>query len=203
MTWLLGLLGIGGIGAALIFIPGLAAKAIEALSALLSLIRTHPWPCAVIALCALSAWLWQGKRTALVERDRAGAESKANFDAHVRTIRNYRKAQNDAKGLEEKRLARVKTEQQGINTDASQSYARRLADLRARYERLRRDAAARAGSAPGGQSVPGLSPAPGGTVEAPTDPLERELTCDTQAIQLDELITWIERQHRIDPNAGN
>jgi Sec-independent protein translocase protein TatA len=63
------LAGVGGIAAALVFIPGLATRALEIASGLFGLVTRNPWPAAVIGLCALSMWLWHGKRDALKWQD--------------------------------------------------------------------------------------------------------------------------------------
>ncbi len=126
---------------------------------------------------------------------------KAEADNHRKTKDSIRTAMLDAQRREVFRLARVKAEQERENTNAAVSYNRRLADLRAHYDRLRRDARAGAESATGGQSVPGL-PAPAFGADAATgaDRLSVELECSANALQLDELITWVERQAAINPN---
>lgn len=80
MTWLLSLLGIGGIGAALFLVPGLAASALKALTALLD----NPWQVALIVALCLSAWLWWGKREAFDQRDAARAQVAAWKDANAK-----------------------------------------------------------------------------------------------------------------------
>lgn len=47
----------------------------EAATALFSLIRHHPKEAAIIALLALSAWQYRGKRAAFTERDAARAQT--------------------------------------------------------------------------------------------------------------------------------
>jgi hypothetical protein len=46
-------------------------------SALLGLLRRYPWQCVVIALMALSGWLWRGKQHVLAELHVAQAQIKA------------------------------------------------------------------------------------------------------------------------------
>jgi len=76
-----------------LFFSGLLKRALEALTALLGIIGRHPWQCAVIALLALSAWLWRGKGNALDERDAARAETAA-------LVVTYRKAQAEAEAAQ-------------------------------------------------------------------------------------------------------
>jgi hypothetical protein len=135
----------------------------------------------------------------------AGArrEAKAQLDAHVQTIRSYRAAQAAAAAAEDARLVRVATDQERISDDVSRDYARRFADLRARAERLRSEAGADAGSAADRQPV-SVVPAAAGGAAAPAGgdglSLDRRLTASEQALQLDALIDWVERQAGIDPN---
>jgi hypothetical protein len=142
-------------------------------------------------------------RGLMAELAQARQDAKTQFDAHVQTIRQYRAAQVAAAAADRARLARVSTDQERISDDVSQDYTRRLADLRARYERLRSEAPAGTGSAASGQPVPGIS-APAGGAAAPAGgdgfSLGRRLTASEQALQLDALIGWAERQHGIDPN---
>lgn len=126
---------------------------------------------------------------------------KAEADNHRKTKDSIRKAMADAQRREVFRLARVKAEQERESTNAEASYNRRLTDLRARYDRLRRDAGTSAESAAGSQSVSGLpAPAFGADAAPGADRLSVELECSANALQLDELITWVERQAAINPN---
>ena len=144
-------------------------------------------------------------RGLLADAADARRQAKAQFTAHVTTIRNYFAAQEAAAAADRARLARVSADQERISDDVSQDLARRVAELRARAGRMRSEAAAGAGGAAGGQPVPGLSPAAGGAA-APAGgdgfSLERRLTASEQALQLDALIDWAERQHAIHPNSS-
>lgn len=149
----------------------------------------------------------------IAERDAAIAatviarrERDAERAAHQATKDQYQEAQAQAARDETLRLARVKGEQERISTDVAENYARRLADYRARYEQLRRQAAAAAGTAggsAGGEPVPGVrDAAPGADAPACADGLSLDQRWDAtrQALQLDELISWIERQARVPAN---
>jgi hypothetical protein len=121
--------------------------------------------------------------------------------SHRTTKANFRNAMAEAKRLEVFRLTRVKAEQQRINTHAQDDYERRLAVLRSRYDGLRRQSGARVTSAASGVDVPGLPlPAFGPDATPDADGLSAALMCSTYAVQLDELISWVERQSAINPN---
>ena len=60
MMWLLSLLGIGGFGAALIFIPGLAARVLELLGIVLDWLVKHPWAIVIAGLLLLIAYERKG-----------------------------------------------------------------------------------------------------------------------------------------------
>jgi hypothetical protein len=121
------------------------------------------------------------------------------------TVANYRAAAEAARAADEANLARVGAEQRSINERTSNDFEARLAAAHSLAQRLRGQAASAAADRGGGGAapVPGLATAPGGAAEAAVKdgfPLaDRELATE-QAIQLDELIRWVRRQHAIDPN---
>ena len=182
----------------------------EAAGALARWVGRHPWPAAVIALLLVLALTWHGKAVVTDQRDAAIAQTKVQLAKtkvqvahHRETKRRYKAAQRAAQDAETARLIRVKAQQETINAHASQDYARRLADLRARFDGLRGRAGAGAGGARGGLAVSGVPAAPGGADGAAEDgfSLAERFLASQQGIQLDELISWIERQHAVDPNA--
>jgi hypothetical protein len=120
--------------------------------------------------------------------------------AHAQTKLNYRAAQAEAARLEAARLERVKVEQQEITDEVSADYRRRLADARAAAERLRAGSA-RAGEHPAGpggaQPLPAAGNPAGRADGPPADhglPLDERLVATEQALQLNALISWVERQ---------
>lgn len=144
----------------------------------------YPVHAALIVAVAASCWLWRGKERAEDARDRARAEVAAMIDA-----------QRVAERVEAERNRRKVAAQERVNADVKADYARRLADLRARYERLR----AQAGRSPGSVAVPAFPDAASGTDEAPgSDGLSRAMMASEQALQLDALITWIEQQRAVE-----
>ncbi len=100
------------------------------------------------------------------------------------------------------RAADVRARNESIAREAERDYQTRIDDARARAERLRAQAG-RASAGGGGRSAAHLSGA--GTAAGSTDAaadqagfsagltLDDALICTEQAIQLDALITWVER----------
>lgn len=138
-------------------------------------------------------------------------ERDAERTAHRKTKTDYRTAQTEAATLERQRLDRVRTEQQEITDAVEADYSARLADARARAEQLREDLRTRSttGGSPEHVAMPSLSVAGEGTSAAAEaarlpsgiEQLERDLIATEQAIQLDALIAWVERQAALDPNS--
>lgn len=60
MTWILSLLGVGGFGAALIFVPGLAARVLELIGIVLDWLVKHPSALVIAGLLLLIAHERQG-----------------------------------------------------------------------------------------------------------------------------------------------
>lgn len=138
----------------------------------------------------------------LVSRlERMTALNDANVKSHRKTKDTFRAAMADAQRREVFRLARVKAEQDRINDHAQDDYERRLAALRTRYDGLRRERGANATSAAGGVDVSGLPiPAFGADATPDADGLSTALMCSTYAVQLDELISWVEAQAAVNVN---
>ena len=131
---------------------------------------------------------------------------RAEQSSFAETVANYRAAAATARAADLTNGQRVAAAQQTISERTSHDYQTRLADARARAERLRLDSAAAADSgARGAAPVPRLSAAPGGPAQAPgQDRLSGSdaLVATEQAIQLDELIKWVKAQRGIDPNSA-
>lgn len=171
----------------------------SAFSTLLGVVTRNPWPCAVVASLCLAAWFWHGKNEAV---DRGNAFKQVAVDeiqAHKATKTAYVNAQKQAAALETARLNRVKAIQESINDTSKESYSRRIADADERY-RVRAQVRTSADGKAGSVAVPGVSPAAGGTAQAPGDELSWQLTAEKQAIQLDELISWVQRQATVQTN---
>jgi len=121
------------------------------------------------------------------------------------TAASYRAAAERAQANDQANAERVRRAQAQINQETSYAYETRLADARARAERLRVGPAPAANRGSGrAPPVPGLSAAARSTPEIAGEdrlPAADALTATEQAIQLDELIHWVRKQHGIDPNA--
>lgn len=142
------------------------------------------------ALAALSIlWLIDSRA---YWQDRAKAEQAA----HSQTVANYRAAATKAKADDAANKARVEAEQRTINERTAREYEARIADARARYSSLLPHAGSVASST-GSSPVSQVSNGTKGTPPAPSQgglPLGDALTATEQAIQLDELINWVEAQ---------
>lgn len=125
--------------------------------------------------------------------------------AHQQTEINYRRAAEQARQADKANLDRVVAEQKAINQKTEQSYEARIAAARAESERLRRQGSG-AGSNPGSPgtapvpTVPGSAGGAGPTTPQAQLPPDDALIATEQAIQLDELIRWVNRQLGIDMN---
>jgi hypothetical protein len=130
--------------------------------------------------------------------------------AFAGTVANYRAAAQAARAADKAAAERVRAEQAAINQRSNHDLETRLVDARARYaaalKRVQQFAQGSAHPGAGGTApVPGLSAGAGRAAEAAGQdrlPPAEALIATEQAIQLDELISWVRRQHSIDPNAA-
>jgi hypothetical protein len=126
--------------------------------------------------------------------------------ARAATVANYLAAADAARAADRAASERARAQQQAINERTSHDYQARLGDARARALRLRSDAGTAAADPGrgGAAAVPAL-PAPAGEPARAAGedrlPTADALIATEQAIQLDELINWVRRQHAVDPNA--
>jgi len=122
------------------------------------------------------------------------------------TVANYRAAAEAARSADKAAAERVRTEQAAINQRSNHDLQARLADARANADRLRQLAESPAHSGPrGGALVPGLPASASRADQAAGQdrlPLAEALIATEQAIQLDELIGWVRRQHSVNPSAA-
>lgn len=160
----------------------------------------------VAALC-LSVMLIGAKLDARrwhKQSDRYEKLYRGEASAHAGTVANYRAAAEQARAADKANAERVKTEQAAINKESTNDLQARLADARARFERLRRDAQAAANPGGGGTApVPGVPAGPGRAGETAGENRLSDadaLIATEQAIQLDELIKWVKRQAGVEPS---
>jgi hypothetical protein len=140
------------------------------------------------------------------ERQVQIVETRAAFEA---TVASYRSAAERALRQDAANAARVRTEQTEINERTKNDYQTRIAAARASAQRLRAQSVAAAGPGCGaGAPMPGLSFAAEGTSQATgQDGLPAgtsaelrssdALIATEQAIQLDELIHWVQSQSEV------
>jgi hypothetical protein len=125
--------------------------------------------------------------------------------AFAGTIANTRAAAEAARAADKTNAERAQTEQSAISERTAHDFETRLAAAHAAAERLRVAAQARANSGSRrGASLSRLSAPVGGAAQAAGQdrlPPADALTATEQAIQLDELIKWVRRQHSVNPNA--
>ena len=162
----------------------------QAFRALLGLVTRYPLQCALAVAIVACAWLW---------RANSGLQDaiKTERAAHAQTVANFKKAQADAEAVQAHNLARVAKSQKDVTDETLDDYNRRVADLRARYKRLL-DQGNR--SASGNPDLPAVPNATSGTDAAAQQdglPAADALTASEQALQLDALITWVERQSKV------
>ena len=121
------------------------------------------------------------------------------------TVASYRAAAEQARAADEANARRVRAAQALINERTSDDYEARIAVARATAQRLRVETASTSANSGrrSGAAVPSLPVATSGAASTTAqDGLSPEdaLTATEQAIQLDELIEWIRRQHEVDSN---
>ena len=165
-------------------IAGLAASVCLALLLVLQKGETRHWK----------------KQSAAFERQYRDGQA-----AFARTVADYRAVAAAARAADKANLIRVGAQQRAINERTEHDLEARLAAARSLAQRMRREphAAAADPGARGATPMPGLPAASRGAA-APTGenglPAEDALTATEQAIQLDELIKWVRRQHEVDSN---
>lgn len=131
----------------------------------------------------------------------------AEHIAHQQTIINYKTAAETARKADAANVLRVEQEDAAVSRQVQADYEKRIAAARDLAQRLHREVAsatAHPGS-PGTATVPGVPVASSGPSEAAgQDKLSGDdaLTATEQAIQLDELIKWIEGIHAVDVNGS-
>lgn len=114
--------------------------------------------------------------------------------ALLKTQLNYIEAADQARQADAANVKRVQSEQAAINKEHSDELEARLADARARYDRLRNGTAATNSSGPG---VSPVSSVPNASGQPDQAALEDQLLATEQALQLDELIKWVKRQTNV------
>ncbi|CAD7335344.1 hypothetical protein FIM10_02220 [Sphingomonadales bacterium 56] len=109
----------------------------------LSLLRRYWWAIPIVILLAANAILFLTLNARTADRDEWRDRATAEAKAHQQTVSNYRAATAEAKRQAQANVARVKAEQAQITERTKSDYQARLADVDARYERVRAQLAAR------------------------------------------------------------
>jgi hypothetical protein len=128
--------------------------------------------------------------------------------ATAQTVANYRATAETARAADQAANDRARAEQYVINERTSDDLETRLAAARLRARRLQpgnREAATDSRDC-GTASVPSLPTAACGSPQASGQggfSSGDALIATEQAIQLDELIHWVDRQHAVDVNAAD
>lgn len=162
--------------------------------AILTALRALPWRWIAAAALMLAAWAYADHRG----YRRGVASQQPAIAALETTIANVRNASAAALASDLANARIVETKQQEITDASSSDYQRQLADLRARYDRLRAEAAANSGGG-AGADMPGLPDAPGRPDAAATQiGLSDALTASEQALQLQALQGWTTAQTKVD-----
>jgi enoyl-CoA hydratase/carnithine racemase len=172
------------------------------------------WRNAPLVVCAA---MWAANALLIVPaRDRQiaalDADVAAEQAAHLGTVNAFFAASRQAQKDAEANAQRVARQQETITDDIVTAYRFDLADLRSRFDRLRRGSAAR--TDPGhadAAGLPGLPaaaggidaasgenrfPAPGKLTEPPLS-LPDALLASEQALQLQALIDWVGAQSAV------
>ena len=127
--------------------------------------------------------------------------------AFAETVASVRAAADLARAADRANAERVASAQTAISERTAHDFETRLADARARADRLRSQGSGAAPDPGVGRtaSVPGLPAAPGNAAETSAeDRLSNAdaLIATEQAIQLDELIKWVRAQAKVDNKPG-
>lgn len=161
----------------------------QAIKALLGLVTRYPLQCGLAVAIVACAWLW---------RANSGLQDaiKTERAAHAQTVAGYKQAQVKAAAIQEQNLLRVAQAYTDINERVSNDYQARIDAARAIADRLR---LARDKVSDPAAGMPATGKGPAGTAQAAKDgfSLAQRLTAQEQAIQLDELINWVEAQSAV------
>ena len=128
---------------------------------------------------------------------------RAEAKAHAETIANFKIATERARAADRANVERVEAAQSSISERITNDFQSRLADARARAERLRGHPQAASDLGAGRSApMPGLPASPAGPAQGPRQdrlPDPDRLIATEQAIQLDALIKWVRAQAAVDP----
>ncbi len=132
----------------------------------------------------------------------------AEQGARAQTIANYRAAAEAARKEDLAHASRIAAQQRTISERTSHDLEARLADARARAQRLQPGQGSPATAGGGGRAaaVSAAGAAPGAAGRAAEEngfSLTDRLLATEQAIQLDELVKWVTGQAAVDSRSGS
>lgn len=175
------------------FILPFLFKALGIGKAFLGWLRSlSPQALIILALCALLAVQTFRVNHTAKQRDRA----LTGLKTAQATIADFKHAQAEAEAIQTHNLTVVAKQQDVITERVSHDFETRLADARARYERLRQSSVH---SSTSNDNLPAASQGASSTVEAPANgfPDAERLEATEIALQLDALIDWVEAQSAV------
>lgn len=147
-------------------------------------------------LITLAAVCWyRGERIETLEAKLAAEQSR-----YEQQVSDYRAAYQTAVANAHAAARFVEVQQERITHEVSADYQSRLADVRARYQRLLTEAKADSGGA-GEADLSGLSHASSGLDAGPAYcglSLETRLVASEQALQLSALQAWVRGQAEVE-----
>lgn len=170
----------------------------------ISLFPRYWWAIPIVALLAASVVLLLMLNTRTADRDQWRDRATAEEQAHAQIVANYRTASAEAQRQAQANVARVTAEQAAITERTKNDYQARLADVDARYERVRAQLAART-------ALRSSDPAPVSIASDATCRAYAGTDCDTllarlmaaekQTAQLIALQVWVRDQVavKVDP----
>ena len=195
--------------AARLFLSGAFERVLRALSSGAEWLLKEWWRAPLI-LFALGFAVMAFIRVPALQRQITGLEVSlaAEQSAHQGTVSAFLAATLQAQREAEANALRVKREQEIITDEVIRDHRADLAALTARYERLLQSSqrATIPSSSAGAVGLPGVPDAAGRADAAPGQDrlsaarvmaLDDAFTASAQAIQLDALIDWIERQRAV------
>lgn len=161
LEWIIGALGVGGIAAAIAFVPGAKAIALQFIDFVAALFRRHPVECLLVIAVACGVWQFQRAENWKASAREWTAHAKLEASNHRQTKANYRRAQIAAHASavadrirREEKSAAIAREIEHANDEIDywRSAARRYADAGGMREHESR---AGAGSASGRPAAAG------------------------------------------------
>ena len=164
----------------------------------------------VASLALLGLLLVQKGETRHWRKQSSGFEKlyRGEQQAHAQTVASYRAAAETARRADAANRDRVLAAQADINERTIHDFEARVADARALADRLRRQIGAAPTDRGGGRAAPlPASGPPARTADGPAAQdrlsLSERLIATEQAIQLDELITWVRQQAAVDNDGSD